>query len=120
MPDRGRPGAPCPGAAHPPRRPGPDDGGLGAADRLVPHVGSLTREGGRFYVHRVSDPDVVERLVRLGLTKYEARAYAALVRRDGSTPAEVARVAGVPRPRVYDVMDSLVAKGLVVLRPRRA
>jgi sugar-specific transcriptional regulator TrmB len=68
----------------------------------------------------VSDPDVVERLVRLGLTQYEARAYAALVRRDGSTPAEVARVAGVPRPRIYDVMDSLVAKGLVVLRPGRA
>lgn len=58
--------------------------------------------------------------MHLGLTQYEARAYAALIRRDGSTPAEVARVAGVPRPRIYDVMDSLVAKGLVVVRPGRA
>lgn len=59
----------------------------------------------------------VERLVRLGLTLYEARAYVALIRRDGSTPAEVARVADVPRPRIYDVMDSLVAKGLASERP---
>lgn len=59
----------------------------------------------------------VERLVRLGLTQYEARAYVALIRRDVSIPAEVARVAGVPRPRIYDVIDSLVAKGLASERP---
>lgn len=59
------------------------------------------------------------RLVRLGLTQYEARAYMALLRRDGSTPAEVAKVAGVPRPRIYDVIDSLVARGLVSVRPGR-
>ncbi len=63
--------------------------------------------------------DMVERLVRLGLTQYEARAYVALIRRDGSTPAEVAKVAGVPRPRIYDVIASLVAKGLVSERPGR-
>jgi HTH-type transcriptional regulator, sugar sensing transcriptional regulator len=62
---------------------------------------------------------VAERLVRLGLTQYEARAYMALLRRDGSTPAEVAKVAGVPRPRIYDVIDSLVARGLVSVRPGR-
>lgn len=59
----------------------------------------------------------VDRLVRLGLTSYEARAYVALVRRDASTAAEVARIAGVPRPRIYDVVDGLVAKGLAVGRP---
>lgn len=63
---------------------------------------------------------MVERLVRLGLTQYEARAYVALIRRDGSTPAEVAKVAGVPRPRIYDVIASLVAKGLASERPGRA
>lgn len=61
----------------------------------------------------------VDRLVRLGLTLYEARAYVALIRRDGSTPAEVAKVAGVPRPRIYDVIASLVAKGLASERPGR-
>jgi sugar-specific transcriptional regulator TrmB len=67
----------------------------------------------------VADPVSVERLVRLGLTLYEARAYVALVRRDASTPAEVARLASVPRPRIYDVLESLVGKGLASDRPGR-
>src|SRR5215475_1796092 len=63
------------------------------------------------------DAMTLDRLIRLGLTQYEARAYLALVRRDGSTPGEVATLAGVPRPRIYDVLHSLVAKGLAVERP---
>lgn len=61
----------------------------------------------------------MDRLVRIGLTQYEARVYLALIRRAGSTPADVARVTRVPRPRVYDVLDSLVAKGLAARRPGR-
>lgn len=60
---------------------------------------------------------IVDRLIHLGLTLYEARAYVALIRRDGSTPAEVAKVSGVPRPRIYDVIASLVVKGLASERP---
>lgn len=67
----------------------------------------------------MGEPVSVERLVRLGLTLYEARAYVALVRRDASTPAELARLAGVPRPRIYDVLESLVGKGLATDRPGR-
>lgn len=67
----------------------------------------------------MGEPHSVERLVRLGLTRYEARAYAALVRRNASTPAEVARMAGVPKPRIYDVLQSLVRKGLAADRPGR-
>ena len=59
----------------------------------------------------------VERLVRLGLTTYEARAYAALVRRDSFTAAQIARIAGLPRQRIYDVLGSLVEKGLASTRP---
>jgi sugar-specific transcriptional regulator TrmB len=62
----------------------------------------------------------VERLTRLGLTSYEARAYIALLRRDTSTAAETARLAGLPRQRVYDVLSSLVEKGLASTRPGRA
>ncbi len=60
---------------------------------------------------------LVDRLVRLGLTTYEARAYAALVRRDSFTAAQVARQAGLPRQRIYDVLGSLVEKGLASARP---
>ena len=62
----------------------------------------------------------LERLHRLGLTSYEARAYLALLRRDSSTAAETARLAGLPRQRVYDVLSSLVEKGLASTRPGRA
>lgn len=65
-------------------------------------------------------PVAADRLVRIGLTQYEARAYIALIRRDGSTPAEVATLADVPRPRIYDVLHSLVAKGLAAERPGRS
>ncbi len=59
----------------------------------------------------------VEQLTRLGLTMYEAKAYLALIRRGSSTAAEVARIAGVPRQRIYDVLASLVERGLSSTRP---
>jgi sugar-specific transcriptional regulator TrmB len=66
----------------------------------------------------VAQPDRhVEQLTRLGLTMYEAKAYLALIRRGSSTAAEVARIAGVPRQRIYDVLASLVERGLSSTRP---
>ena len=56
-------------------------------------------------------------LVRLGLTSYEAKAYLALLKRDSYTAAQVARQAGLPRQRIYDVLGSLVEKGLASARP---
>jgi HTH-type transcriptional regulator, sugar sensing transcriptional regulator len=58
-----------------------------------------------------------EKLTALGLTSYEAKAYLALVRRDSFAAADVARVAGIPRQRIYDVLASLVEKGLATQRP---
>lgn len=60
---------------------------------------------------------MVEQLQRLGLTSYEARAYVALTGRDSFTAAQVARVAGLPRQRIYDVLGSLVQRGLAAARP---
>lgn len=62
-------------------------------------------------------PASAERLVELGLTSYEAKAYLALMRRDASTAAEVARLARIPRQRIYDVLATLVQKGLAKQRP---
>jgi HTH-type transcriptional regulator, sugar sensing transcriptional regulator len=61
----------------------------------------------------------VDQLTRLGLTQYEAKAYLALIRRGSSTAAEVARIASVPRQRIYDVLASLVERGLASTRPGR-
>ncbi len=61
--------------------------------------------------------DFVGQLTRLGLTSYEARAYLTLIRRDSFTAAQVARQSGLPRQRIYDVLGSMVQKGLAVARP---
>ena len=66
----------------------------------------------------MSDPEL-EPLLNLGLTGYEAAGYLALTRRGWATAAEVARLSGLPRQRVYDVLDGLVARGLATLEPGR-
>ncbi|MGZ4339081.1 MAG: TrmB family transcriptional regulator [Gaiellaceae bacterium] len=62
-------------------------------------------------------PTSADQLVELGLTTYEAKAYLALVRRDSSAAADVARLARIPRQRIYDVLATLVEKGLASQRP---
>jgi sugar-specific transcriptional regulator TrmB len=58
-------------------------------------------------------------LTRFGLTSYESKTYLALLRRDSLTAAQAARLAGVPRQRIYDVLGGLVKKGLASARPGR-
>lgn len=66
-----------------------------------------------------TDDSRLDPLVDLGLTRYEAAAYLALIRRNRATGAEVARLAELPRQRIYDVLDSLAARGLVTVQPGR-
>src|SRR5436190_16521642 len=62
-------------------------------------------------------PRNVAELTQLGLTTYAAKAYVALLGRDSFTAAQVSRQAGLPRQRIYDVLGSLVQKGLATTRP---
>ncbi len=61
----------------------------------------------------------ISQLTHLGLTSYEAKAYLTLILRDSFSAAQVARQSGLPRQRIYDVLGSLVQKGLAVARPGR-
>lgn len=58
----------------------------------------------------------VGNLMRLGLKEYEARIYIALVGLGEATVRRIHEVSGVPRPRVYDVLNELAAKGFVNIR----
>ena len=61
-------------------------------------------------------------LESLGLTEYEARCFVALTRIGQGTAREIAEVAGVPRPRVYDSVEALQGRGLADVQdaqPRR-
>lgn len=56
---------------------------------------------------------VYNALIELGLKPYEARVYLALVDGKERSATEIVSVTGVPQPRVYSVLESLAAKGLV-------
>jgi len=51
-------------------------------------------------------------LQALGLTEYEARAYTALLALGRAAPARVARQASIPRPKIYETLQRLEARGL--------
>jgi sugar-specific transcriptional regulator TrmB len=65
----------------------------------------------------MNDIPLETQLTTLGLNRYEAAVYVSLLGRNQFTATEIATYAGVPRQRVYDVLDSLAAKGLCVERP---
>jgi len=58
-------------------------------------------------------------LRRLGLNQYESKTYLALSQAGSSTATELSDSAGIPRPRVYDVLAKLEKKGFVVINPGR-
>ena len=65
------------------------------------------------------DERTVGNLMKLGLTKYEALAYLALVQLGSGTASEISRLSGVPTTKLYDVLSRLEVKGWVeVLRER--
>lgn len=55
----------------------------------------------------------------LGLTPYESKAYMALLLHGPLSPRGVNQRSGIPRPRTYDVLNSLVGKGLLMEQPGR-
>jgi len=55
----------------------------------------------------------------LGLTPYEAKAYIALLQHGPLSPSGLNQKCGIPRPRAYDVLNSLVGKGIIMEQPGR-
>lgn len=66
----------------------------------------------------MADPlptDQLERLRRAGLSRYESLVYLGLVLDRNARVVEVARRTGVPQPKVYQALDSLVEKGFCAI-----
>ncbi len=55
----------------------------------------------------------VENLVRLGLSRYQAMVYSALSSLGPSGVSEISRTSGVPRTKVYDVLEQLSKTGAI-------
>jgi HTH-type transcriptional regulator, sugar sensing transcriptional regulator len=58
--------------------------------------------------------DVIRSLQELGFSEYEAKCYIALLGEQSQTGYSVARASGVPRSKVYEVLEGLVARGVVI------
>ena len=56
----------------------------------------------------------VEQLIRLGFTRYEAQGYVTLLRRSPLTGYELAKLSGVPRANIYEVLERLQERGTVM------
>lgn len=70
-------------------------------------------------VDMAQNPDVINSLRRLGLNQYEAKSYYALCTSGKSTAGDLAQIAVVARPRIYDVLRSLQDKGFVAVQQGR-
>ena len=58
--------------------------------------------------------ELVEVLKYFGLSKYEAKALLTLLSKGELTAKDIAELSGIPRTSVYDVMNLLESKGLVL------
>ncbi len=57
------------------------------------------------------------KLKDFGLNSYESKIWTALLSLGMSTAGELSDIANVPRSRSYDVLESLVKKGFIILKP---
>jgi sugar-specific transcriptional regulator TrmB len=53
----------------------------------------------------------IDKLVQIGFSEYEAKAYVALLRESPVTGYQLAKASGVPRSMIYEVLGKLTARG---------
>ena len=53
----------------------------------------------------------LDKLARIGFSEYEAKAYVALLRESPVTGYQLAKLSGVPRSMIYEVLGKLTARG---------
>lgn len=58
--------------------------------------------------------EIIKALENLGLSNYEAKAYLAFLSESPLTGYKLSKISGVPRSRIYETMERLIAKGLVL------
>ncbi len=55
--------------------------------------------------------NLIDGLVRIGFSEYEAKAYIALLKKNPVTGYELSKLSGVPRSMIYEVLGKLTARG---------
>jgi sugar-specific transcriptional regulator TrmB len=57
----------------------------------------------------------IDKLVQIGFSEYEAKAYVALLRDSPVTGYQLAKLSGVPRSMIYEVLGKLTARGAAMV-----
>ncbi|KWW12610.1 MULTISPECIES: helix-turn-helix domain-containing protein [Peribacillus] len=58
--------------------------------------------------------DIIEKLQSLGFSQYEAKAYVSLVRQGPASAYQVSKESGIPRARIYEILNGLQEEGVVI------
>lgn len=53
----------------------------------------------------------IDKLVKIGFSEYEAKAYIALLKESPGTGYQIAKLSGVPRSMIYETLGKLTARG---------
>ena len=69
----------------------------------------------RFMVTTMVVTNIIEKIMSLGYTEYEARAYVALLKVQPATAYEISRESGIPSSKVYEVIARLIEKNIFLL-----
>ena len=56
-----------------------------------------------------------DKMQKLGLNLYESKAYATLLKAGTANAYKVSKESGIPRARIYDVLETLTKRGLAML-----
>ncbi len=65
------------------------------------------------------DKELIHELQRIGLNRYESKAYLALLNSGPLTASELSEKTDIPRPRTYDILKNLEEKGMSATQPGR-
>ena len=58
---------------------------------------------------------MLDKLQKFGLNLYEAKAYASLLKIGTSNAYKISKESGIPRARIYDVLESITKRGLAMV-----
>lgn len=58
---------------------------------------------------------VIEKLQKFGLNQYEAKAYVALLKTGTANAYTICKESGIPRARIYDVMETITNRGFAMI-----
>ncbi len=67
-------------------------------------------------LRELNPKELSSKLRDFGLNTYESKLWVALLSRGVSTAGELSDIAGVPRSRSYDVLESLEKKGFIIVK----